>query len=515
MLIAQSLKSAFPSQMMKKSWSAASAVSHNNHLHESQRRALPDRLRHGLRGTYYLACRFHPTGKRAGKTDLSSLAALAYAEHDDALLALPVDKPPEHRLGYRRVAIRSVRRQGFRMTAQISFFRGPFRGTSGPCPFKQIESASLRHLVITMKPSCFRVRAFWPLIAFAILPPLSPGLGAAAEKPVAAHAATFRDDPFFAQLKNSLGRGINLGNALEAPKEGDWGVTLKAEYFARIKAAGFHNVRIPVRWSAHAARETPYTIEEKFLARVDWAVRQALQNQLAPVLNMHHYDELCKDPEGHRRRFLALWQQIAEHYRAFPPELVFELLNEPNGRLDAAHWNPLLADALGVVRRSNPRRQVVVGPTTWNSIGDLDRLQLPESDRHLIVTVHYYNPFQFTHQGASWVGSQSQNWQGTRWTGKPAERQAVANDFDKAIAWAVAHRRPIYLGEFGAYSRADMESRARWTRFVADAALERKMGFAYWEFCSGFGVYDPKSDTWIKPIEQALVGGGTQATSSP
>ena len=51
-----------------------------------------------------------------------------------------------------------------------------------------------------------------------------------------------------------------------------------------------------------------------------------------------------------------------------------------------------------------------------------------------------------------------------------------------------------------------MESRARWTRFVAQAALERKMSFAYWEFCSGFGVYDPQRNTWIEPLKDALVG---------
>ena len=306
-------------------------------------------------------------------------------------------------------------------------------------------------------------------------------------------------------MKDRLGRGINLGNALEAPHEGDWGVMLKAEYFSQIKAAGFQNVRIPVRWSAHAAHEAPFTIEAKFFARVDWAVNEAIKNELVPVLNMHHYDEIYKDPEGHRRRYLALWQQIAEHYRAFPQALILELLNEPNGKLDAAHWNSILADGLRVVRKSNRTREVVVGPTTWNNINDLDRLQLPDGDRHLIVTVHYYNPFHFTHQGATWAGPQAQDWLGTRWTGSPEERKAIERDFDKAVAWAVAHRRPIYLGEFGSYSRADMESRARWTRFVADAALDRKMGFAYWEFCSGFGAYDPKSNTWIEPIKDALV----------
>ena len=54
-----------------------------------------------------------------------------------------------------------------------------------------------------------------------------------------------RGDPFFKQLKAGLGRGVNLGNALDAPNEGEWGVTLKAEYFAKIKQAGFDSVAFP------------------------------------------------------------------------------------------------------------------------------------------------------------------------------------------------------------------------------------------------------------------------------
>jgi endoglucanase len=315
-------------------------------------------------------------------------------------------------------------------------------------------------------------------------------------------------DPFFQQLKPVFGRGVNLGNALESPKGASWGVVLKEEYFEKIKTAGFDSVRIPVRWSDYAEASAPYRIDPKFFERVDRTVRQALKQRLAAVLNIHHYEEIVARPDEHRERFLALWKQIAEHYKDYAPELAFELLNEPCAKLTAPSWNRFLAEAIDVIRRSNPTREIVVGPVGWNAIGELGGLVLPEKDRHLIVTVHYYSPFQFTHQGASWAGKESEKWLGTKWTGTKAERQAVIRDLDKAIAWAVEHRRPIYLGEFGAYNKADMESRARWTGFVAEEALQRKMGFGYWEFCSSFGVYDPDQDQWIEPLRKALLEAG-------
>lgn len=312
-------------------------------------------------------------------------------------------------------------------------------------------------------------------------------------------------DPFFQSLAPPFGRGINLGNALEAPKEGEWGVTLEETYFRAIAEAGFDSIRLPVRWSAHAAVVSPYTIDPQFFARVDWAVEQALSRGLKIVLNVHHYAEMDDKPDEHRERFLALWEQISTHYRDRPPALAFELLNEPHDRLTAAKWNAILADALAIVRKTNPTRTVVVGPVNWNSIDALKSLELPEADRHLVVTVHYYSPFNFTHQGAHWVSEKQRPPTGVKWSGTEAEREAVIRDLDTAILWGLKHQRPIYLGEFGAYSQADLESRVHWTRFIADEAARRRIGTAYWEFCSGFGAYDPTKHTWIEPLREAIV----------
>jgi Endoglucanase len=91
-----------------------------------------------------------------------------------------------------------------------------------------------------------------------------------------------------------LGRGVNFGNMLEAPKEGEWGLVVREEYFPLVRQAGFDTVRVPIRWSAHALRQPPYTIAPEFFQRIDWVIENALQNDLNVVINMHHYEELFK-----------------------------------------------------------------------------------------------------------------------------------------------------------------------------------------------------------------------------
>ncbi len=302
----------------------------------------------------------------------------------------------------------------------------------------------------------------------------------------------------------ALGRGVNMGNALEAPNEGEWGVTIKEEYFERIRQAGFNAVRLPVRWSAHARMEAPYSIDARFLVRVDQVVGWALKRGLVVVLNIHHYEELAVNPADHEQRFLALWQQISEHYKDFPETLFFEPLNEPNGAMTAATWNKFSGEALAVIRKSNPGRTVIIGGVNWNAYDQLEYLELPLHDDHIIATYHYYNPFQFTHQGAEWV-SGSAPWLGTTWDASDSQKADVTIQFDSVAAWAKTRNLPVYMGEFGAYSKADSASRALWTSFVAREAEARGFAWAYWEFCAGFGVYDPYSNAWRTDLLKALI----------
>ncbi len=304
------------------------------------------------------------------------------------------------------------------------------------------------------------------------------------------------------EANRRLGRGVNLGNALEAPREGEWGVTLQESDFQLIKDAGFDSVRIPIRWSAHTAETAPYTVDPEFFARVDWAIDQALSHGLKAVINIHHYDELMTSTQQHEPRFLALWRQIAQRYANYPDTLYFEVLNEPHDIGDVT-WNRIQNQAIAAIRESNPSRYLVVGPVDWYSHRRLSDLKLPEEDRNLIASFHYYQPFQFTHQGADWVAGSDQ-WLGTTWEGKTAQKGDVDWDLNVAAQWGKDNDRPIYLGEFGAYSKADIDSRARWTAYVARQAEARDMSTAYWEWRAAFGVYDGDQQQFREPIRQAL-----------
>jgi endoglucanase len=310
----------------------------------------------------------------------------------------------------------------------------------------------------------------------------------------------------------ALGRGVNFGDMLDAPNEGDWGLRLRDEFIDVTVQAGFTSVRLPVRWSNHAAATAPFTLAPAFLSRVESVFDKLLAKGVYVVVDMHHYRQLDGDEldSGESAvdsalldvRFLMIWQQIAERFRGKSNHLLFELYNEPHGRLTPPKWNDLAARALNVVRKSNPSRIVVIGPTNWNAADALSSLRLP-NDANLIVTIHNYEPFDFTHQGADWVQPVPPT--GVHCCNADQQAAAIA-PLVIAKAWSDSVHYPIFLGEFGAYEKADMPSRVQFTRLVRDAAEARGIRWTYWELAANFGVYDPLAHMWRAPLKNALLG---------
>ncbi|MBN2176573.1 MAG: glycoside hydrolase family 5 protein [Demequinaceae bacterium] len=209
-----------------------------------------------------------------------------------------------------------------------------------------------------------------------------------------------------------LSHPVNYSSLEHSPFEGEWGYPLREAGFEALAYAGFTAIRLPVRFSAHQQLTAPYTIDEQYLNRVDWAIDQALSHGMAVIVDNHHWgvegrddwDLLFYDPESQRARLEAIWEQVAPRYADQPVGVVFEILNEPHDALDE-YWNEYQAGLLAIIRESNPDRAVIVTPAHWGSPWALGDLELPEDD-NLIVTFHDYIPFDFTHQGATWVTPQ-------------------------------------------------------------------------------------------------------------
>lgn len=288
-------------------------------------------------------------------------------------------------------------------------------------------------------------------------------------------------------------RCINLGNGLDAPREGDWGYWIDRNHFRKIAAEGFDTVRIPVRFSAHYRDGR---ISRRFLARVDEVVGWALQYDLRVILDLHHFNEIMKDPDGQADRFIGIWKHLARHYEGASDKLIFELLNEPHGNLTNKKAADLYARAMGHIRARHPDRWVILGGDDYSSVDGLSGL--PVFDDRTVHTFHFYDPFRFTHQQAPFV---DQDLPLRRWN-RPTEKRDAATRLKRGLS----HRKaPVFLGEFGVYDAAPAEDAEEWLRFVRTAAEDAGVGWCVWSFSSSFRTYETRTRDWNRGRLRALI----------
>ena len=276
----------------------------------------------------------------------------------------------------------------------------------------------------------------------------------------------------------------------------------RESYFKMIKDAGFTSVRVNLY--PFSFMDKNHTLNPEWLKTLDWVVEKGLKADLMVILDLHEFTAMADDPDAKKEMFLSFWRQVAPRYKDKPDNVIFEILNEPNQKLTVDMWNNFLVEAMGIIRQTNPGRTLIIGPANWNGIESLKTLKLPENDRNIIVTVHFYHPMRFTHQGAAWA-KEYKNLSGIQWTGTEAEKEEVESKLKVAADWSLQNKRPILLGEFGAYDKGDMDSRARYTAFVARTAEKFNFCWAYWQFDSDFIVYNIDKEAWVKPILNALM----------
>lgn len=294
-------------------------------------------------------------------------------------------------------------------------------------------------------------------------------------------------------------RCANMGNMFEQPPGREWGGREPvANDFKEIAAVGFDTIRLPVRFSAYAGEEEPYSLDERFMRKIDRAIDQATERGLNVIVDMHHYDELFGDPASHEDRFVGIWKQIAARYADRPASVLFETINEPHDKLTNNVVELMNKRVLAIIRETNPTRRVIVGGDFWSGISSLESFD-PPADPNVIATFHFYEPFAFTHQGASWVDPSP-----------PAPRKFGIEDdaewFNKMTratrAFTQRTGTPLFLGEFGAIDSAAMDERVRYTYAVRRHAERLDIPWCVWAYTNTFQVRT--EDGWNADMLAAL-----------
>ena len=300
----------------------------------------------------------------------------------------------------------------------------------------------------------------------------------------------------------SMGRGINI-LGYDGIWSGHDNAPFQLQWLKMIHDAGFGHVRI----NLHAFQyiDDKGRLDPDLLPRLDRVLSAAVKTGLVPVVDEHDFESCQRDAALCEKKLVAFWTAAGAYFADRQPDAVFELLNEPAGDLSQQQWNDLSRRLLRILRKSSPKRTIIVAVLNVEDAEQINGLQLPQDDQNVIVTFHYYKPMRFTHQGAPW----ERKYSGLRdigW-GSEAERELVTSDFDAVEAWAKATGRPVYLGEFGVFDRAPGGARAEYISFMARSAERRGWSWAYWQFDHDFAAFNNETQAWVPDILNALVPG--------
>ncbi len=310
-----------------------------------------------------------------------------------------------------------------------------------------------------------------------------------------------------------VGDCVNLGNTFEVPKANELGKgALGPRDFARIRAAGFDTVRMPVRWDQRSKDTPPYTVDPAWMAQVKTTVDQALAAGLKVILNSHHFEPLYAAPIETQPWHTGVWRQIARTFADYPADtLWFELENEPHDRFDDGNLRKVLDPALAVVRESNPDRPVIIGGQNWSGIDSLATLDLPV-DPNVYPTFHYYEPFDFTHQGAQWVAPDIPPV--GRTYGTKADAARLRDDLAKVRAFEKRTGTVPFIGETGAYeAHIPLDQRIAYARAVHDTFVPEGVAVCQWAYANTFPLYDRERERWMPGLLEAIGLDGRSAAA--
>ena len=335
-----------------------------------------------------------------------------------------------------------------------------------------------------------------------------------------------------------LRHGINASEWF-AQGAGDYSAARTSRYtdaadIALMAKIGFDHVRISI--DADALEHWPTDAEglnADFVQRLDAAVDAVLADGMAVEIDVHpeeSFKEQLQTSDSGVDRLVILWRKLAAHYAGRDPERVFfEVLNEPEVH-DAYRWEGILQRVAAAIRAAAPKNTIIAAGANWSDIVDLEAMH-PLADGDVIYNFHFYEPHEFTHQGAGWGEWWWRYTHGIRYPSDEAQMDEMLKQapdavsryklkqywldewdrhrmqllMDEAAAWGKVNHVPLTCNEFGAYrEHMDAQSRMNWIRDVRTAMEHDGIGWTMWDYRGGFGVVWKQDGQPAKVDEQVV-----------
>ncbi|MBD2059606.1 cellulase family glycosylhydrolase [Oculatella sp. FACHB-28] len=297
---------------------------------------------------------------------------------------------------------------------------------------------------------------------------------------------------------------------------------IQPEDIQLIKQIGFRHIRLPLDPTILFDEEQPERLNSENLPYVDAALDQILAADLAVIVDLHPRSEFKRrlyQEESFVEAVGLFWRSLAQHLSSRNPNQVFlEVMNEPATR-NPQDWYAIQERLLAEMRAGAPDHTLIASANLrveddWDTIVALQQIT-PVEDPNVVYNFHFYQPMSFTHQGADWG---EDTWEHFRNVPYPADAEAIAailpeienetardwlmdygeeewnaaklkESLQRAAEWGQSHQVHVTCNEFGVYRRAaPVEGREAWLRDVRSLLEQSQIGWAMWEYDSGFGA---------------------------
>lgn len=365
------------------------------------------------------------------------------------------------------------------------------------------------------------------------------------------------------QIVEAMGPGWNLGNQLESvtdnvPEETNWGNPVITEKLIQsVKAAGFKSIRIPVSYFAKIDDDKDYTIDSKWLDRVQEVVDYCIKNDLYAVINIHGdgYNTidgswlLCngKNQTEIKKKYKKVWKQIAERFKNYDEHLLFESMNEefdgsysePNKEYyqNINDYNQIFVDTVRKTGDNNTKRWLII--PGWNTnidytAGDYG-FKLPtdqyrdksidKEEQRIMISVHYYSPWDFCGGENGVITQWGNEADDPSKTSTTCDETYMKNQLNLMKTTFADKGYPVFIGEYGSIGKTSYDSeneyyRAYFARKLCQ--LSRKNGCIpmYWDNgyngVHGFGLFDRTTYEVTQPviIDAIMEGFGQKASQN-